>query len=342
MPAPWTMVARLLAPALRAARAAAPAARRARTRLNSSARPSPTTTTRRAGMRPPVWITVVSYRRPVISPSAMAWLSRPFRAASTAPVAPPGIRTPSNRLTTTASAAASEMDPCWTDTSGSVLTSAPPLHACRRAGSSPSVGFPAPGDPTCQGSRFQGAYAPQSFLSCALRKGGSPLPELPEVTVYVERIRALLAGSRLERLRLFNPFLLRTVDPPPDALAGRVLEDAGRIGKRIVLSFQGDVHAVIHLMITGRLRWRQAGSTPPKRRGLAAFDFESGTVLLTEEGTRRRAALHLVAGKDALRRFDRGGVDILAAGPEVVDALAAALRRENRTLKRALTDPTVV
>lgn len=168
------------------------------------------------------------------------------------------------------------------------------------------------------------------------------MPELPEVTVYVERLRALLAGSRLERLRLFNPFLLRTVDPPPDALAGRVLEDAGRIGKRIVLSFQGDVHAVIHLMITGRLRWRQAGSTPPKRRGLAAFDFESGTVLLTEEGTRRRAALHLVAGKDALRRFDRGGVDILATGPEAVDALAAALRRENRTLKRALTDPTVV
>ncbi|HEX6989251.1 MAG TPA: DNA-formamidopyrimidine glycosylase family protein [Bacillota bacterium] len=165
------------------------------------------------------------------------------------------------------------------------------------------------------------------------------MPELPEVTIYVERIRALVAGRRLERLRVFNPFLLRTVDPPPEALDGRVLQDAGRIGKRIVLSFEGDLHAVIHLMIAGRLRWRQAGAAPPKRRGLAAFDFEPGTLLLTEEGTKRRAALHLVSGRDGLDRFDRGGVDLLTSTPQ---ALATALRRENRTLKRALTDPTVV
>jgi len=165
------------------------------------------------------------------------------------------------------------------------------------------------------------------------------LPELPEVTVYVERIRALLAGRRLERLRIFNPFLLRTVDPPPDALAGRVLVDAGRIGKRIVLSFEGDLHAVIHLMIAGRLRWRRAGAAPPGRRGLAAFDFETGTLLLTEEGSKRRASLHLVAGREGLDRFRRGGVDLLSTGPE---DLAAALRRANRTLKRALTDPAVV
>jgi formamidopyrimidine-DNA glycosylase len=165
------------------------------------------------------------------------------------------------------------------------------------------------------------------------------LPELPDITIYVERLRDLVAGQRLTGLRLGNPFILRTVEPKPEAFIGRTLEDAGRIGKRIVLRFEGGLAAVIHLMILGRLLWRPPGALLPKGFGLAAFDFERGTLLLTERGSKRRAALHLIAGDDALADFDRGGVDLtrVSAGE-----LALALRRQNRTLKRALSDATMV
>ncbi|MGE5549949.1 MAG: Fpg/Nei family DNA glycosylase [Bacteroidota bacterium] len=165
------------------------------------------------------------------------------------------------------------------------------------------------------------------------------MPELPDITIYVERLRALAQGQRLESIRLANPFVLRTVAPQPVEFKGRILQDAGRIGKRIVMRFEGDLHAVIHLMIAGRLHWRPSGSAIPKQAGLLAFDFAAGTLLLTEAGSKRRASLHLVAGAEALAAFDRGGVDVRQASPET---LGAALRRENRTLKRALTDPTIV
>ncbi|HET7558592.1 MAG TPA: DNA-formamidopyrimidine glycosylase family protein [Limnochordia bacterium] len=165
------------------------------------------------------------------------------------------------------------------------------------------------------------------------------MPEYPEVTLYVERLQALVAGQVLEGVRLINPFVLRTVAPPLTDLAGRTLERVERLGKRIVLTFSGERYVVIHLMIAGRLRWARKGAGLARKVGLAAFDFAHGTLLLTEAGTKRRAAMHVVAGRAGLEAFRRGGVDPMAASPE---AFAAALRRQNRTLKRALTDPDIV
>ena len=165
------------------------------------------------------------------------------------------------------------------------------------------------------------------------------VPELPDVTVYVERLAALTAGQPLERLRLANPFLLRTVSPRPAELAGRAVTGVERLGKRIVIGVEGELFAVIHLMIAGRLRWREAGAKVPGRIGLAAFDFGSGTLLLTEAGTKRRASLHLVAGRGGLAPFERGGLEVLEADRE---AFAEAVRRENHTLKRTLTDPRLL
>ena len=165
------------------------------------------------------------------------------------------------------------------------------------------------------------------------------MPELPDVTIYVERIRAHAIGKPLERLRIGSPFVLRSVEPRPDVLAGRTLDYVGRIGKRIVLGFEGDVYAVIHLMIAGRLRWRKPGASIAGKNGLAAADFPDGALVLTEAGSKRRASLHLADGADGLKAFARGGVDVLnASTPQFTEAL----RRQNRTLKRALTDPAIV
>lgn len=165
------------------------------------------------------------------------------------------------------------------------------------------------------------------------------MPELPDVTIYIERLRALALGQQLKSIHIAHPFLLRTVEPKPEAFAGRVLQDVGRSGKRIVLHFDGDLFAIVHLMIAGRLRWRKPRSRLPKRLGLAAFTFTEGVLMLTEAGSKRRASLHLAAGSEALSTFERDGVDLLqATSQEVSDAL----RRQNRTLKRALTDPGIV
>ena len=165
------------------------------------------------------------------------------------------------------------------------------------------------------------------------------MPELPDLTVYLERLQALVGGQPCAGLRLASPFLLRTVEPPPGAFAGRRLEGLSRIGKRLVLSFDGDLHAVLHLMIAGRLRWRPAGAAIPGKIGLAALDFAPGTVLLTEASTQKRAALHLLAGRDALGTFERGGLEVPGSAPE---AFAAAMVRGGHTLKRALTDPRIL
>lgn len=165
------------------------------------------------------------------------------------------------------------------------------------------------------------------------------MPEYPEVMLYLHALEPRIVGQRLERLRIASPSLLRSVEPPPSELEGRRLTGLERIGKRIVFAFEEELFAVLHLMIAGRLQWKPAGAPIPRRLGHAAFDFESGTLLLTEAGTKKRAQLHLVRGRAALEPFDRGGVDpVQAALPE----FAAALRRENRTLKRALTDPRIL
>jgi formamidopyrimidine-DNA glycosylase len=162
------------------------------------------------------------------------------------------------------------------------------------------------------------------------------VPELPDVEVYVDRIGASLAGRVLAALAILNPFVLRTVQPPPSAFAGAHLLGARRIGKRVVLAFDGDRFAVIHLMIAGRLRWLGAGKKAPARITLATFDFGDGTLAFTEAGSKRRASLHLAQGAAALAAFDAGGLEVAAASAE---QFAQRLLQENHTLKRALTDP---
>lgn len=162
------------------------------------------------------------------------------------------------------------------------------------------------------------------------------MPELPDITVYVERARALLVGQRLVRLRLLNPFLLRTALPPIAEADGRTVADVQRLGKRVVLGLDDGRALVVHLMIAGRLRWLAPGAKPPARITLASFEFAHGTLVLTEAGTTRRAALHFVADAAALAALDAGGLDLLAIDAA---AFAARLASENHTLKRALTDP---
>lgn len=165
------------------------------------------------------------------------------------------------------------------------------------------------------------------------------MPELPDVVVYIERLEAFVRGAPLERLRISGPSVLRTFDPPVSAVEGRVVTGFRRIGKRIVFEMEDDLAIVVHLMVAGRLRWREPGTAVPKKRGLAAFDFAEGTVLFTEAGTKKRASIHVVRGEEALAGHDRGGVEPFDATPE---EFAAALTRERHTLKRSLTDARLV
>ncbi|MCE2542119.1 MAG: formamidopyrimidine-DNA glycosylase [Acidobacteria bacterium] len=161
------------------------------------------------------------------------------------------------------------------------------------------------------------------------------MPELPDVEVYVACLAPRIVGRRIERIRLLRPFVLRSVAPPLDDAAGRTVESVARLGKRIVIGLAGGLFLVLHLMIAGRLRWRERGAAIPKKLGLAAFDFSSGTLLMTEAGSIKRAALHVAAGQAGLQAHDRGGLEPLAAD---ADAFRDALTRENHTLKRSLTD----
>jgi formamidopyrimidine-DNA glycosylase len=162
------------------------------------------------------------------------------------------------------------------------------------------------------------------------------MPELPDITIYVDALRARVVNAPLERVRVRSPFLVRTVQPPIEEAQGKAVVDVCRLGKQIVLALADDLFLVLHLMIAGRLRWLARGAQVPARGGLAAFDFATGTLVLTEVSPKKRAALHLVRGEAALRRFDAGGLEVLDADR---DAFRRALRRENHTLKRAFTDP---
>jgi formamidopyrimidine-DNA glycosylase len=164
------------------------------------------------------------------------------------------------------------------------------------------------------------------------------MPELPDITVYLERLRPRIQGQILEQAQIVSPFLLRTVDPAPADLEGRKIVDLLRLGKRIVWCFADDFYLVLHLMIAGRLHWKPPGAKIPGKIGLAAFRFPTGTLTLTEAGSKKRASLHLLRGREALRQHDPGGLEIFSA---VREAFAAALTRANHTLKRALTDPVV-
>src|SRR2546426_968326 len=139
------------------------------------------------------------------------------------------------------------------------------------------------------------------------------MPELPDVVVYIEALERRIRGAQLERVRVLSPFVLRSVDPPLAAAAGRTVSGLRRLGKRIVVGLDSDLFLVLHLMIAGRLHWRPAGAKPPGKIGLAAFDFATGTLVMTEAGTKKRAAIHLVRGEEALREHDPGGLEVLEA-----------------------------
>ena len=162
------------------------------------------------------------------------------------------------------------------------------------------------------------------------------MPELPDVTIYLEALQSRLPGRTLHKLRLASPFVLRTVDPSPRDLEGKTVTGLRRLGKRIVLEFEGGLFLVIHLMIAGRFRWLAPGAKVPGKIGLAAFDFDNGTLVLTEAGSKRRASMHIVRGEEALREHDRGGLEPLTMTQA---EFADALTRERHTLKRTLTDP---
>ena len=162
------------------------------------------------------------------------------------------------------------------------------------------------------------------------------MPELPDITLYLEHLAPRVLGQILERVVVRSPFVLRSVDPPLSAVSGKRVLGLRRMGKRIVFQLEDELFVVIHLMIAGRLRWKPPGAKPPGKVGLAAFEFPSGVLLLTEAGTKRRASIYLVSGEESLRDFARGGMEVLESDEQ---EFAARLRSESHTLKRALTDP---
>jgi formamidopyrimidine-DNA glycosylase len=164
------------------------------------------------------------------------------------------------------------------------------------------------------------------------------MPELPDITIYIEALQTRLLNQRLEKIRLGNPFLLRTFEPPIRAAEGKRIVGFERIGKRIVFALEDELFLVFHLMITGRFHWKKRGVAVPRKYGHAALDFPLATLLLTEMGTKKRASLHLVQGREALRDHDPGGLEIFDVD---LASFRAALTRENHTLKRTLTDPHV-
>src|SRR5712672_8771 len=165
------------------------------------------------------------------------------------------------------------------------------------------------------------------------------MPELPDIAAYISALEPRIVGQPIERVRLTSPFLLRTVQPPITNVESRTVRELRRIGKRIAFGVDGDLWLVLHLMIAGRLHWRPTGAKLAGRNNLAAFDFPQGSLVLTEAGTKRRASLHVFEGEEALRSIDPGGIDVLASD---LKAFRDALTVENRTLKRALTDPRIL
>jgi formamidopyrimidine-DNA glycosylase len=165
------------------------------------------------------------------------------------------------------------------------------------------------------------------------------MPELPDIAAYISALEPRILGRRIDRIRLASPFLLRTAQPPITDIEGRTVRELRRLGKRIAIGVDGDLWLVLHLMIAGRLHWRPAGAKLSGRQNLAAFDSRDGSLVLTEAGTKRRASLHVLAGEDGLRSVDPGGIDVFSCD---LDSFRAALTRENRTLKRALTDPRIL
>ena len=165
------------------------------------------------------------------------------------------------------------------------------------------------------------------------------MPELPDIAAYISALESRIVLQPVERVRLASPFLLRTAQPPVANVEGRVVRELRRIGKRIAIGVEGDLWLVLHLMIAGRLHWRAPEAKLTGRQNLAAFDFPNGSLVLTEAGTKRRAALHILSGEESLRSLDAGGIDVFSSD---INSFRAVLTAENHTLKRALTDPRLL
>ena len=201
-----------------------------------------------------------------------------------------------------------------------------------------------PGQETCVDSSGRSvAHVPLALVS-TLRNGDATckligMPELPDIAAYISALEPRIVGQSLEHVRIASAFLLRTVRPPVASVEGHVVRELRRIGKRIAIGVDGDLWLVLHLMIAGRLHWRPPGAKLAGRQNLAAFDFPHGSLVLTEAGTKRRASLHLFEGEEALRSIDPGGIDVLSSD---LNSFRNALTIENRTLKRALTDPRIL
>ena len=162
------------------------------------------------------------------------------------------------------------------------------------------------------------------------------MPELPDILLYLHALRPRVVGQRVSGVRLVSAFLLRSIDPPLASVEGRIVTDLHRLGKRVVFELERELFLVFHLMIAGRFRWRPAGASVPGKVGLMALDFDAGTLIMTEAGTKRQASLYVVQGREALERHNPGGLEVLNID---LATFVEALRRDNHTLKRALTDP---
>ena len=165
------------------------------------------------------------------------------------------------------------------------------------------------------------------------------MPEYPDIVVYIERLRALVNGTKLEQIRISNPFLLRTANPALESIFGKKVEGIERMGKRMVFSLSGEYYLVLHLMISGRLQWHKRGQKIPGKRGLAALDFSTGCLIVTEASTKKRASLHLFSNAADMQQLNRGGLEVLEADP---DEFRVRILARNHTLKRALTDPRIL
>jgi formamidopyrimidine-DNA glycosylase len=165
------------------------------------------------------------------------------------------------------------------------------------------------------------------------------MPELPDISAYISALESRIVGQPLEHVRIASAFLLRTAQPPVESAEGHVVRELRRIGKRIAIGLDNDIWLVLHLMIAGRLHWKASGAKLAGRNNLAAFDFPNGSLVLTEAGTKRRASLYVFSGEEAMRSVDPGGIEVFDSD---LDAFRTALTTENRTLKRALTDPRIV
>jgi formamidopyrimidine-DNA glycosylase len=179
-------------------------------------------------------------------------------------------------------------------------------------------------------ARLQSAFQPGKLLT---------VPELPDIAAYISALEPRIVAQPIEHIRISSPFLLRSVQPPLSDVEGRIVRELRRIGKRIAIGVEGDLWLVLHLMIAGRLHWRSRGAKLAGRRSLAAFDFPNGSLVLTEAGTKHRASLYIVNGEQGLQALDPGGIDVLSSN---LDSFREALTAENRTLKRALTDPRIL